>query len=66
MYVPQAANPANSARAPAPVTYLVSPVVDTVTVRATAAPADARPPANPESWETFRTGNVARIDLPRN
>ena len=60
------------ARAAAPVTHpvpsptAISPVVDTVTVRATTAPADARPPGNAESWETFRSGNVVRIDIPRN
>ena len=57
--------PPSSSPAPATPLAAVSLAVDTVTVRAPASAPEGRPPvATPETWETYRTGNVVRISLP--
>lgn len=59
--------PAIPPRAPVLAAPPVTPTVDTITVRAPASASDvARPPVNGESWESYRSGNVVRIALPRN
>jgi hypothetical protein len=47
--------------APAPSTGSVAPAVDTITVTAESAPVVSPAPAR--NWESYRTGNVVRIDL---